>query len=233
MTTARDIIKSIHRKIGILGQGSTLNASEFSDTLEAINDMLAVWSVDGALIYTETRETFTLTGSMSYTIGAGADFDTTLPNDITSAFVTENGYDTPLSIVDVRDYDTLADKDQTGTPQRLYFDGNYPTAKIYLWPVNITAATITLTTQKPLTGFASLDTVYALPPEYKRAIIYNGALEVAPEHDEEPSNQVKITAKSTLNLIKSQNQKNNKGALRTDASFMHGGRYDIRKGRYV
>ncbi len=234
MTTARDLIKSMYRKISVLGQGVELTAEEANDGLSCINDMLASWSTDGALIYTETKETFNLTGAQSYTIGSGADFDTVVPVDIKAAYVSYSGTDYPLQIIGRRDYARISDKDLQGTASKLYFDSNFPTANIYLWPVG-NADTITLFTEKPLTEFTDLDTVYAMPPEYRRAIIHNGAVEGAPEFDTEASMTVKNIATKSLNNVKSQNRKNNTSKIAVDSAFMmnNRGSYDINSGGYL
>ena len=229
MTTARDIINSAYRKIGVLGQGQSLSASEINDALEALNDMIESWSLEGALIYTETKETFNLTGAVSYTIGSGQTFDTELPNKIVSAYITENGEDTPVNIISQNSYSEIADKDELGSTQDIYFDGNYPTANIYVWPVK-SGITLTLFTEKSLNTFDNVTTDFAMPPAYKRALKYNLAVEVAPEFEKEASRTVKNIAKNSLKLIKAQNKKNNKDPVSLDPIYLRRGRFDIRTG---
>lgn len=232
MTTARDIVKAAHRKINILGQGSTLTAEEANDGLEAMNDMIASWSTQKALIFTETKETFNLTGALSYTIGSGQDFDTTIPRSILSAYATYAGYDHPVQVIDANEFASISDKDLSGVPTQLYFDSNYPTATIYLYPINYGGTTLTLISLKPLTEFASLDTVYSMPPEYKRALIHNLAVEIAPEFEREASTTVKRIAKQSLDWVRQQNTKNNKGVVSVDTAMLPHGRYDIRSDVY-
>jgi hypothetical protein len=193
--------------------------------------MLASWSTDGALIFTETKETFTLTGAESYTIATGGAFNTTSPNDIIAAYVTRTGTDTHLQVIDATEYAKIADKDGTGTPLKIYYDQNYPTPKIYIYPVNQEATTITLISEKALTGFSSLDTVFAMPAEYERALIHNLAIEMASEFGKEPTMTVKRIAKESLDNVKRQNKKNNKGIVVYDG-IVRGG-YDIYSGQYV
>lgn len=230
MTTARDIINAAYRKINVLGQGSTLTSEEANDALTEMNDMIAMWSTQGALIYTETKETFTLTGALSYTIGTGGDFSTDIPVDIMAAHVTYADNDYPLQIIDSREYSSITDKDQSGTPRQLYFDSNYPLANIYLWPVNYSGTTLTLFSQKPLTEFASLTTDVSMPPEYRTALVHNLAVRMAPEYEREASMTVKGIAKKSLDLIKAQNKKNNKNTVKVDSAYLRRGVYDIRRG---
>lgn len=234
MTTARDIIKSSLRKLQVLGVGAPLSSEDASDCLKAINAMIASWSIDGPLIYTESKDTFNLTtGTLSYSIGSGADWDTTRPNKIKNAYVTHSGTDYPIKIESQDGYAEIADKDLQGIPEYFYYDGNYPTGRVYVWPVANSTMTATLFTEKSLTGFATLDTVYALPPEYERAIIFNTAVEVAPEYERQPSIDVKRIAKQSLDLIKAQNKFNDKPTVRAGSEWLGSGYYDINSGRYI
>ena len=232
MTTARDLINDIYRKINILGAGSDLTSEEANDGLRNVNQMLALWSTQKALIYAETKEAFPLTGATEYTIGDSQDFNTTVPREITSAYVTISGVDYPIQIIDEAEYADISDKDQTGIPTRVYFDSNYPTAKLYFWPVGDTNTTFTMFSVKPLTGFSTLDTDFTMPPEYEAAIVHNGAVWIAPEFEKEASSTVKIIAKQSLDWIKAQNKKNNKGVVKTDSAFLSRGRFDIYTGTY-
>lgn len=217
MTTARDIIKSALRKISVIGAGQTLDSTEANDALNNLNAMLAVWSIKGNMIYTESRETFTLTTAGSYTIGSGADFDTVRPIRIVTAYVTSNGTDYPLTIINETQYAKISDKTQTGTPSYIFYDGNYPEATIKLWPVPSNVQSITIYSEKPLSEFASLDTVYSMPPEYRQALENNLAVHIAPEYEKEASQTIKSIAMETLSLIRSQNTKNNPPRSTIDA----------------
>lgn len=232
MTTMRDIINSAMRKINVLGVGSTLEEEEVNDAFESLKGMVASWSTNGALIYTETTETFPLTGSVSYTIGSGADFNTVVPRDIKSAYVTYAGYDIPVDIIGSKTYSTITDKDETGTPDKIFFDSNYPTANIYVWPVGYSGTTLTITSEKPLTEITSLDDVFSMPPEYERALKFNLAIEVAPEYEAEASPTVRQIASRSLKNIERQNRKNNKGIMKVDRAFLgrNRGSYDINRG---
>lgn len=232
MTTARDLIKSALKKINELGIGQDLTAEDANDGLTELNSMIASWSTQNALIYTETKETFSLTGAESYTIGSGQDFDTTAPREILSAYVTYGGIDYPVQIVSEREYAYISDKDLTGIPEKLYFDSNYPIANAYIWPVNNGSMTLTLISLKPLTTLSSLNTDFTMPPEYEAAIIYNLAVRRAPDYEKEASLTVKAIAKSSLAWIKAQNQKNNKGPVKIDISYLSRGRYDIKSNTY-
>lgn len=232
-TTARDIVKTVLRKISELGTGQDLDANDANDVLNCINGMISVWSVEGNAIFTETRETFSLTSTGSYTIGSGADFDTERPVRIITAYTSSGGIDYPLTIINEKQYARISDKTTTGIPTHIFYDGNYPTATIKLWPVPSGVQTITIYSEKPLVGFESLDTVYNIPPEYRSAIENNGAVQIAPEYDREASPTVKSLAMTTLATIKAQNKKNNPPRSRINAPLRandYNYYYDVNRG---
>lgn len=231
MTTARDIIKAALRKIQVLGTGRKLAAEDAADALEALNAMIASWSVEGALVYTETREVFNLTsGKAVYSIGSGADFDTVRPTQIDAAYVRYSGSDYTLDLESKSDRASIVDKDETGIPSNAYYDENYPLANLYLWPVPLADMTITIFTEKPLTEFTDLDTDFSMPPEYKRALIYNLAVEVAPEYDRTPLQQVVATASKSKEIVQNQNRRNDSKILTVDSAIVNSNTYNIYTG---
>jgi hypothetical protein len=233
MAKARDIIKAALRKIEVLGSGKDLSAEDASDGLEALNGMISAWSVEGAMIYTETKETFNLTSNKgSYTIGSGGDFDTTRPTKIDAAYVRHGGVDYPLTIEGKNDYSIISDKESTGIPSKLYYDENYPLGNIYLWPVPSGSMEITLVTEKPLSEFSSLNTEFAMPPEYKRALIFNLAVEISPEYGRTPHPNVSAIARTSKSVVKTQNRRNDKKTVAIDSAFVSAGSFNIRTGRY-
>lgn len=213
MTTARDIVKSALRKIAVLGQGASLNNQEAQDGLSALNMMVASWSVEGNLVFTQQFETFPIvSGQKTFTIGTGGDFDTDRVLRVSSAYVTQGTQDYLLTRYNKDEYASIGDKNTSSIPTIYYFDANYPLANLTLYPVPVGVQTITLVDENALTGFASLDTVFAMPAEYEEALIYNLAIRLAPEYEREalPS-VVKIAAKSKK-IVESQNSRNNTSA---------------------
>ena len=213
MTTARDIVNAALRKIAVLGQGSSLSNQELQDGLSALNMMVASWSVEGNLVFTQQFETFSIvSGQKTFTIGTGGDFDTDRVLRISSAYVTQGTQDYLLTRYNKDEYASIDDKNTSSIPTIYYFDANYPLANLTLYPVPVGVQTITLVDENALTGFATLDTVFAMPAEYEEALIYNLAIRLAPEYEREalPS-VVKIAAKSKK-TVESQNSRNNTSA---------------------
>lgn len=229
MTTARDIIKSALRKIHVLGVGSTLTAEEAADGLSTLNAMIATWSVDLSTIYTESKDDYALTANDGeYTIGsAGADFTSDRVLDVLYATVLYADLDYPLQVESQGERAAIWDKNQTGIPQYIYYDENYPIGNIALWPVPVEAMTLSLYTRKPLDTFSNLTTDFTMPPEYQAALEYNLAVWIAPEYEKEAADTVKMLANETLGALKIQNTRNDKHVMDSDDMLVSQGRYNI------
>lgn len=231
MTTARNIIERAHKKIHVLGVGQNLGATEAQDALNDLNDLMASLSVETGVIYNQARETFNLTGAISYTIGTGGDFNTDRPAYIDSVFITSTGgNDYDLISEDVRRYDERYDKDFKGIAENYYYASDYPLGKIYLYPVPDASYTITISSHKPLTSFASLDAVYAFPPEYKRMLINGLAIERAPNYEKEASPAVMKAYRESKHNVKIAAQRSQEYLSDNAIRDIGRGHFDIYRG---
>lgn len=201
-TTARKIITKAMLKVGILVKNEVPDPDEANDALEDLNAMIDSWSNDSLAIYARTWETFTLTGGqLKYTIGTGGDLNTIRPSQIIDSYLRISTIDYPISIVDDGVYNSISFKSLTGIPEFLNFDNAYPLANIRLYPVPSSNYQLFLLTEKPITEFTTLDTVMVLPAGWERALIYNLAMEIAPEYNQEiPAAVVDIAKKSLGNV---------------------------------
>lgn len=232
MSTARDRIKSALRKIHVLGKGQTLDPDEANDALESLNSMLSSWSVEGGYIFTETRETFNLGTAPSYSIGDGADFNTSKPLKITSMYATNGGIDNPVLQVSGTDYAHINTKDTATTyPNFFYFDNASPVARLYFYPKPV-GGTVTISSYKALTGFPDLDTDFELPSEYRAAIDYNLAIWLSGEYEREPSRSVLRIANKTKRNVLKQNGANSYITSKTDIPAGKRGTYNIYEGQH-
>jgi hypothetical protein len=170
------------RKAGVLVKNESPPADEAADGLEMLNDLLASISNDPTVVYARTTENFALSGGVtSYTIGPSATFNTTRPVRIVSAYVRNATTDYPLDIISDEQYSTLTVKNSTGIPEFLNYTNGFPQATINLYPTPSSGYTLYIVTEKPLTTFALSDTV-SLPPGWRRMLVYNLAVELAPEY---------------------------------------------------
>lgn len=214
MTTAREIITSSLRKIAVLGNGSSLDSTEADQALGTLNDLLSSFSAEGALIFEETLEEFSLVSNQeSYTIGTGLDFNTTAPLYITAAYVRQGDTDYPVTPFDEQEYSRISQKSISGSVPRIYYyDTNFPVATIYFYPVPSSSDTFHMYSRKALTSFATLDAVFNMPEQYKAMLIHNLAVWIAPEYEREASPTIKKLAAKSKKTVLVQNKRNEKNA---------------------
>lgn len=230
MTTVRDIIEGSLRLIEELGAGQTATAEDCADALVALTGMIDSWSIQGGSIFTESVETFNLTGGDSeYTIGTGGDFNTTRPVRLRAATYQLSGdtYTYGLEILSMEEYAYQVDKDVTGTPHRVYFDGGYPLAKLRFHPVPASGSSVTLYSEKPLTTYTSINDTLVLPPGYERALRFNLAVEIAPEFGKQASPTVIAMAVESKQAIESKNMENDKNTMQADDALIGRDAYNI------
>lgn len=186
--TALDIIKDAMKEIGVLAIDETPTASEATDGLRALNGMLDSWSARKLLSLAGIQGSFNLTANKaSYTIGVGGDYSTSVPLDISDAFIRDlNGVDTNIEIVTMELYNSYGDKSTSSArPTTIVFDAGLtqqasPKATLYVYPIPDASTTYTLfiTQQKMMTEFPLISTVVTFPPAYFRALKFNLALEI-------------------------------------------------------
>jgi hypothetical protein len=203
MTTARSIVTKALQKNGVLTKNETPSADEADDGLEALNDLIGSWSNESLLIYARLSESFPLvSGTASYTIGSGGDFNTTRPLQILSAFTRIGGTDYNMAIINGVEYDKIIQKSITSAdPEVLYYDGNSALGTITLYPVPSTG-TLHIRSEKQLTEFTTLDTDLSLPPGWDRALIYSLAIEQAPDYGQPVTPELVALASDSLGKIK-------------------------------
>lgn len=206
MTTTRDIISSALRKISVLGARENLTAEDATDALNSLNQMLDSWSADGQVIYSRSVNTINLVqGQVAYTMGPGGDIDTSRPVSITEATVSLGQIKYPMMIWGAETYSTVQFPALQGIPNNLYVNNSVPLLELKLYPTPIGPLELTVYSMKKLSD-VTLNETLVLPPGYERALVYNLAVEVAPEYDREASGTVKNIASDALSTIKRNNQ---------------------------
>lgn len=185
MTTANDVIKAALRIAGVTSIGSAPTAEETQDALSCLNDLLDSMSNDGLFIYANTEETFPLTaGKISYTIGAGGDFNTVRPTTIAAAFVRIGQIDYDVSIITDEEYAQIPLKQITSIPYFMNYEAGYPLGTLKLYPAP-NAGTLHLLSEKPLQTL-TLNQTLSLPPGWNRYLKNQLALEICSEYGVNP-----------------------------------------------
>ena len=178
------ILRSL-RLIGEKQRGGTLSSDEQTECLASFNAMLDSWSIERAMCYQITQESFSLSNSVgSYTIGSGGDFNTTRPTKIVDpCFIRDSSnLDSPVQIIDAAAYGRIVQKNIDGSyPGYLFYDAAYASAlaTIYLYPEPQSGLTLYINSWKQLESVSTISAQVSLPPGYERALVFNYAIEEA------------------------------------------------------
>ena len=198
------------RLINALGSGEGASAEQQSDMLLALNAMLDSWNTERLVIFSVERQTFTLTAGLNpHTIGPTGNIAVARPVKIDHASIIDNNLEYPMEQLNLARYQALPDKNTQSTiPDSYWYDPRLDgsgRARLYLWQVPSTANTIALYLWTPLSAAMTWAASVSFPPGYERAIVYNLALEIAPELARNPSEAVVHTAIESKAAIKSIN----------------------------
>lgn len=232
--TVRDLITQSLRKLGVIASGEVPSADEMSDTFEALQHLIGSWSTERLLTPRRIREEFAfIANQQAYTMGAGGDFNTVRPMAIEKASIEVQGsspLELPVKIWNEDEWARENNKELASTyPLKIFVEESYPLMTIHVWPVPASSLEkLVLYSWKPLTNFDSVDDDVELPQGWSRALIYNLALEVAPEYEMEPSpSMVAIALESKAN-IKRMNKK--PLLMIVDSALIKSGGFDWRTG---
>lgn len=228
--TGLSLVSASLRLIGAIAPGESPEASEATDGLAALNRMLDSWSTEDLIIHTVTAEApLTLTpGDASVTLGALGDI-TTRPVVIEKALIRDGSQDYPVRLLSLSEYASIGDKSLQSTyPASLFDDGGYPQRTLTLYPVPSAAKQLVLFTKRALTQIATLSTEISLPPGYERALVFNGAVELAPEYGKSVSAEVAKVAEESKATLKRSNHKPR--YLRADDALLSSGGFNFYTG---
>ena len=205
MASAEDLIKSALRKIGCLGTGEVMEASEAQDALTALNSMLQMWQIDDLLVFSVGVDTFTgVVGTADYEMGTGKTWDTERPSDIVQITIKDGDTEYNPQKIALQEY-LNSKRDNNGLPLKYWVNPKYDAQEIkFILPFD-KAYSVDVYSYKPLDKFTSLTDNINVPPEYEEAIIWNLAVRLAPEYEKEASATVLAYAQNTQDAIRQQN----------------------------
>lgn len=213
--TARDLIISTFRLLGITSQGEQPSGAETQDAFARLNEMIDAWATERFTMPATERVTFSLTaGQADYRIGPASASPAPdwvwdpVPQYIegVSLVLTSTTPHTELAMGELTEqaYESIKQKTlATILPTSWYYQALQPCGVFWLWPVPTTAAnTIAVYLPVVLQQFATLSTEYTLAPGYTRAIRYNLAVELAPEFGRQLDPLILRTASDALAAVK-------------------------------
>lgn len=215
ITTARDIITKALLKINVLAAGETPTAAEAQDALDTLNCIISDWSIDNNMTLARITESSNIMlNTKNISIGSGQTWDTEKPQYVVSAYLRDSSnHDFDVEVITRQQYEDILNKATIGKPNRLFYDpGETQQANqigtINLYPVSNDDYTLFITSDKGLTEFAYLTSIVTFPGFYKRALIYNLALDLCNEYGKEIPPYILKVAEESKNNISKLNAKN-------------------------
>lgn len=173
MTNARTYCTNALKEAGILGVGQTALAEDINDVFTRLQGMLYQWQKKRWLVPSLQLLAMPWNGAKSNSVCTGGYFNTPRPSDIKGAYVVQlNTGSTPVSlplskIFSFEDYIRITVKDLNSLPDHFFYDNQFPTANLYIWPIGNSQYEIHILIQSQL-GFGT--TIY------KGIILTQGAL---------------------------------------------------------
>lgn len=207
--TAGDLVRDSLRLVGAIATGETPTPDELNDGLDALKDLLEIWSTQSLAVYGSDNQTFnTVIGQAEYTIGTGGNWNTTRPVRINdSPYCTVNGVDFPIDIIGQSDYDLFSLKTQPGQIiEKMTYVSDFPLGRITLWPVPNAVVPITLSADRVLNSAIILTTTMNFPPGYLLAFKYALGIMIAPDYGRIVSDEIKQIAQSSMAAVKRANK---------------------------
>jgi len=228
MATALDIVTDSLRELGVLSAGEVASADEALSGLAALNRLADSWAAERLMMYSISRTTYSLvSGTQLYTVGTGGNFNVARPVfvdhiNIYDSAVTPNA-EVPLEAFTDDSWAELDIKATPGTPTAYYYNPTYSTGSLSLWPVPNTAGLVgVLYAPLQVSEFAALTTAVSLPPGYRRMLVKNLAVEMAPSYEKPSSQELYTQAVQSKSVVKNGNTRLRDMTI--DSALLFGGR---------
>jgi len=205
---ASTMIDRAMRLISQISPGVSPTTDEYTTGLEALNAMLDSWRTERLACTAIQDESLTLVASQaSYTIGLGGDLNTNRPVKIEGAYIVDsNGSSYNVTLINSDEYASIGLKSSTSElPQYLYYSPDMPLGNLWPYPVPASTYTLHVLTWTPQMAYTTTATTAYLAPGWENAIVYNLALEIAPEFEKVPNPLVTQMAATTKARIKRMN----------------------------
>ena len=136
------------------------------------------------------------------------DFDANRPLDINNdVFIRDSaGIDRPVAVEDISVYRARSVKTTSGRPWMLSYQPEFPLGRFSVYPTpNNSTDVLHYRVRTLLLSFANLAAKINFPPGYTRALVKNGAMEVAVRNGKEPNPLLVLQAQQSKEVIILQN----------------------------
>lgn len=177
--SARSTISGALKLINVLDPAETLSSADADDGLLFLNNMVDAFNLESLSLFSINEVVASFAGS-SATIGPGMQINIPRPTGLErGCFYRRSGIDYPLTVIDYDQYNSISLKTVNGDyPDVIYYDGNSPTAKVFVWPVP-SLNEYHLQVANQFTRFSALDDSVQFPQGYAKYLMYALAVELA------------------------------------------------------
>jgi hypothetical protein len=206
MTTVSTIVDQALKDANVIGQDDAADSTTSTYAFDTLNQMLANWQVENVWVMGQQVVSFTPTGAVSYTVGSGADVNTTRPEKIDAIYWRSGDVDYPVRLIDTfEQYQSIPEKTEAGEPlYAFYLPSSYTTGTLFLYP-QPSSGSIRLITQLRLPQPSLLADTLQLPPEYMLPVRTNLAVLLCGLYGRPVHPELKSTAISSLRALKRNN----------------------------
>ena len=190
MTTVATIVQDAMFAAQVLGQDQAATSGDQALVLRRLVRMLDSLSTEKLMIYANDAEQFTMTaGQQSYSTAL---LTSGRPVSITSMRVRLNNLDYEVEPMDQNQFNQITYKSTTAIPRQFYYDGAYPQATMFFYPVPYAAFTCILYCQRRIQGYSTLTlaTDLVLPEGYEAMIIASLAVDISPSFGKKASDDL-------------------------------------------
>lgn len=239
MADVREIVTDALVEIGVLASGEVATADQADSALRALGRLQDSWAAEKLTIYTYTRTTKVLTASDGeYSVGSGGDIAITRPVYIEQINLLDTSadpdFETPLHKMTEQEYQDWPDKARTADrPEAWYYNPTFPTGTLSLFPVQTGSYSIALYVPTQITENSALSTSISLPPGYRRMLVKNLALEIAPSYRVTVDPLLGQQAAEAKAIVKRANIRPVELRFEASACVSGGGQYDILSDRIL
>lgn len=177
--TRDQIINAALRKLVVIGEGQTANASQITTATEALNALVAEYRTLGMSLW--ARKTYLLpmvNGQSEYVFGVGQPINTPYPYKVYSARAQiAPDYETniEMNMYSFSDFDLLPNGSQ-GTPVNFMYQPQINKGIFTVWPTPDSSvpanSRIAIDYQAPFEYFVAATDTPDFPEEWKNALIY-------------------------------------------------------------
>ena len=214
--TGTQIITASLRELGVLDPIQAASSEHVADGIAVGSDLIDSWRTDGLTIGGATISTYSLvSGTASYTIGDGGDFDQGYPTSIPSwSVIPDDDAADPLELPMGRPYTDdewqgIRIKTQTGPrPSAMYFDRAYAAGLgnclFHPIPDNGDVDVKIYSVVPDITSLVAA-TTYDLRSGYMRALKLNLALELRGRYPRPIDNKLEKRAAEALGFLRISN----------------------------